>query len=172
MSPSLASSEPTDLMLAASATTPVDREPDRPSPVPAPSEHADPRPVTLLPRWILIAADDPVIVEVWAAALQQAGFRTVAARHGAEAFQLMRSVLPDLMILDLRMPELGGTAVLELVRTRPILARIPVLIISGFLDEEPVLERGLNIVGRLPKPQSLQAVVDAVRRGLGIPPGL
>jgi CheY-like chemotaxis protein len=100
------------------------------------------------------------------------GFRPAAARDGVEALERLRMLLPDLMILDLRMPELGGTAMLELVRLRPALAHIPVLIISGFLDEEPVLERGLNIVGRLPKPQSLQAVVDAVRRGLGIPPGL
>jgi len=45
-----------------------------------------------------------------------------------------------------------------------------VLIISGFLAEEPGLERGLHIVGRLPKPQTLQAVVDAVRAGLAMPP--
>jgi CheY-like chemotaxis protein len=75
-------------------------------------------------------------------------------------------LLPDLMILDLRMPQLGGTAVLELVRQRPALAQIPVLIISGFLDEEPVLDHGLYIVGRLPKPQSLEAVVHAVRVAL------
>jgi hypothetical protein len=41
-----------------------------------------------------------------------------------------------------------------------------VLIISGFLDEEPVLDHGLYIVGRLPKPQSLHAVVQAVRAAL------
>jgi hypothetical protein len=45
------------------------------------------------------------------------------------------------------------------------------LIISGFLDEEPALDRGLHIVGRLPKPQSLEAVVDAVRAGLATRPG-
>jgi hypothetical protein len=39
------------------------------------------------------------------------------------------------------------------------------------LDEEPVLDRGLHIVGRLPKPQSLEAVVDAVRAGLATRPG-
>jgi CheY-like chemotaxis protein len=98
------------------------------------------------------------------------GFRTAAARDGVEALERLRMLLPDLMILDLRMPELGGTAVLELVRQRPALARVPVLIISGYLDEEPVLERGLHIVGRLPKPQSLEAVVDAVRAGLATRP--
>ena len=125
-----------------------------------------------LPRpWFLIADDDPVVRDVWTAALRQAGFRTAVARDGVEALERLRTLLPDLMILDLRMPELGGTAVLELVRTRPILARIPVLIISGFLDEEPMLDHGLNIVGRLPKPQSLEAVVDAVRAGLATRPG-
>jgi CheY-like chemotaxis protein len=127
--------------------------------------------VKLPPPWILIADDDPVIRDVWTAALRQAGFRTAYARDGTEALERLRTVLPDLMILDLRMPGLSGTAVLELVRLRPALARIPVLIISGFLDEEPVLDRGLHIVGRLPKPQSLAAVVDAVRAGLATRPG-
>ena len=44
------------------------------------------------------------------------------------------------------------------------------LIISGFLGEEPVIDRGLHIVGRLPNPQTLQAVVDAVRAGLAMRP--
>ena len=111
-----------------------------------------------------------MICDVWSTALRQAGFRTTTARDGGEALDRLRMLVPDLMILDLRMPELSGTAVLELIRLRPALARIPVLIISGFLDEEPVLERGLHIVGRLPKPQSLVAVVDAVRAGLATRP--
>jgi len=153
-------------------------EPGTDSPLARP-EAAPPSPATtgpapivkLPPPWILIVDDDPVIRDVWTAALRQAGFRTAAARDGVEALERLRTLLPDLMILDLRMPELGGTAVLELVRQRPALARIPVLVISGFLDEEPVLERGLHVVGRLPKPQSLGAVVDAVRAGLATRPG-
>jgi CheY-like chemotaxis protein len=133
---------------------------------------AGPAPIVKLPPpWILIADDDPVIRDLWAAALRQAGFRTAQARDGREALDLLRTLLPDLMILDLRMPGLSGTAVLELVRLRPALAWIPVLILSGFLDQEPVLDHGLNIVGRLPKPQALQAVVDAVRAGLATRPG-
>ncbi len=158
-------------MMAASAAAPVDREPGGRSPLaglarPMLAESAGPAPVRLLPPWILIADDDPVVVEVWAAALRRTGFRTVAAREGGEAFDLMRSVLPDLMILDLRMPGLGGDGVLQRVRLTPALSQTPVLIISGFLDEEPVSDHGLNIVGRLPKPQSLEAVVQAVRAAL------
>jgi len=73
---------------------------------------------------------------------------------------------PNLRILDLRMTRARWYRALELVRQRPVLARIPVLIVSGFLDEEPVPHHGLNIVGHLPKPQSLEELVYAVRAGL------
>jgi CheY-like chemotaxis protein len=123
-------------------------------------------PVKLPPPWILIADDDPVIRDVWTAALRRAGYRTAYARDGGEALERMRMLLPDLMILDLRMPELSGDAVLKRISERPTLSRIPVLIISGFLDDEPLSDHGLNIVGRLRKPQSLDAVVRAVRAAL------
>ncbi len=154
-------------MMAAGSAFPADREPGhRPFEDPPTPASARPAPVKLPPPWILIADDDPVICDVWTTALRRAGFRTAYARDGGEALERLRMLLPDLMILDLRMPELSGDAVLQRVRQRPALARIPVLIISGFLDEEPVADHGLNIVGRLPKPQSLTAVVNAVRAAL------
>jgi DNA-binding response OmpR family regulator len=117
--------------------------------------------------WVLIAADDPLIREVWADALGHAGYRTVQAADGREALGLMTKVLPDLMILDLRMPGLSGNEVLQRVRERSDLARIPVLISSGFPDEPHASGQGLNIVGRLQKPQALAAMLDAVRAALG-----
>ena len=116
-------------------------------------------------KWILVADDDPAIREVWAEALSQAGYRAVQAKDGREALRLMPKVLPDLMILDLRMPGLSGNEVLQEVRQRSELARIPVLISSGFADEAH-LSQGLNIVGRLQKPQALTAMLDAVRTAL------
>jgi DNA-binding response OmpR family regulator len=117
--------------------------------------------------WILIADDDPLIREVWADALGQAGYRTVQAGDGREALSLMTKVLPDLMILDLRMPGLSGNEVLQRVRERADLARIPVLISSGFPDEAHEAGPGLNVVGRLQKPQALTAMLEAVRAALG-----
>ena len=87
--------------------------------------------------WILIADDDPLIREVWADALGRVGYRTAQAQDGREALALMTKVLPDLMILDLRMPGLSGHEVLQRIRERPDLARIPVLISSAVLDEAP-----------------------------------
>jgi hypothetical protein len=97
--------------------------------------------------WILIADDDPRIREVWADALGRLGYRTAQAQDGREAIVLVTKVLPDLMILDLRMPGLSGNEVLQRIRERPDLARIPVLIDSGFPDEPHESGPGLNIVG-------------------------
>jgi DNA-binding response OmpR family regulator len=116
-------------------------------------------------KWILVADDDPVIREVWAEALSKAGYRAVQASDGREALRLIPKVLPDLMILDLRMPGLSGNEVLQHVRQKSELARIPVLISSGFADETHI-SQGLNIVGRLQKPQALTAMLDAVRAAL------
>jgi two-component system, OmpR family, response regulator VanR len=117
-------------------------------------------------KWILVADDDPVVREVWAEALSQAGYHTVQARDGREALRLMPKILPDLMILDLRMPGLSGNEVLQQLRERSDLSRIPVLVSSGFPDEAHESGRGLNIVGRLQKPQALTAMVEAVRAAL------
>jgi CheY-like chemotaxis protein len=122
--------------------------------------------------WILVADDEPTVREVWTTTLRQAGYRTVEARDGREALDLMKIIVPDLMILDLRMPELTGEEVLQQLRQSAVISRIPVLIISGFLDDEAGAESGLglNVVGRLTKPQSLTALVDAVRAGLATRP--
>src|SRR5262245_57248407 len=162
-------------MMAAGSAPFGDREPGRPlrtgleAPLASPASSglsAGRPPVKLPPPWILIADDDPVIRDVWTAALRRAGYRTAYARDGGEALERMRMLLPDLVILDLRMPELSGDAVLKRISERPTLSRIPILIISGFLDEEPLSDHGVNSVGRLRKPQSLDAMVRAVRAAL------
>jgi Response regulator receiver domain len=55
------------------------------------------------------------------------------ARDGREALDLMKMIVPDLMILDLRMPEFTGEEVRQPLRQSAVISRIPVLIISGFL---------------------------------------
>jgi len=125
---------------------------------------------TSIPKWILVADDDDLVRQLWTEALSEAGYRTVEARTGREAIDLMRTVAPDLMILDLRMPDLTGGAVLQSIQARPVLHRIPVLIISGFLEDEPTVDLKLNIVARLAKPISLARLREVVASALAHPP--
>jgi DNA-binding response OmpR family regulator len=92
--------------------------------------------------------------------------RQILTAPGREALDALRVIVPHLLLLDLHMPELSGEDVLVHLRATAALQSLPVLIISGFLDEGPDAGRGLNIVGRLAKPQSLGALVAAVREGV------
>jgi CheY-like chemotaxis protein len=119
------------------------------------------------PKWILVADDDPTVREVWTEALTGAGYRVLLASDGREALGLVHDVVPDLIILDLRMPEMNGPAFLTVLQGSPVLQQIPVLIVSGFLeDESPRASLGLHIVGRLPKPLRQTDLLAAVQAAL------
>jgi DNA-binding response OmpR family regulator len=117
-------------------------------------------------RWILVADDDPAVRELWVESLTRAGYRVLSADNGLDALGLMQAIVPDLMILDLRMPGLSGEDILRELRGSATLRRIPVLIISGFLDSDSSVGDGLNIVARLPKPIRVRSLLEAVAAGL------
>jgi CheY-like chemotaxis protein len=122
------------------------------------------------PKWVLVADDDRPVRELWIEALTLAGYRTLQAENGHDAIELMRTVVPDLVLLDLRMPGLTGGEVLQYLLGSPVLRRIPVLIISGYLDDEQTGDSlGLNIVGRLSKPLTVPQLEEAVWAALAAP---
>jgi CheY-like chemotaxis protein len=119
------------------------------------------------PACILVADDNAALREVWTEALIGAGYRVLTAGNGREALDLLRVVLPDVIVLDLRMPQMDGPSFLKSLQDMPMLPRIPVLIVSGFLDDEsPRASLGLNIVDRLPKPVRLEKLLGTVRAAL------
>jgi two-component system, cell cycle response regulator DivK len=120
--------------------------------------------------WILVADDDPSVRSVWVEALRQAGYRPIEATTGREALELMRTVVPELVVLDLRMPGLSGQEVVASVRHSPTLWQTPVLIISGHLEELGDQPLGLNVVGRLAKPVDVLTFLQAVERALTVRP--
>jgi CheY-like chemotaxis protein len=65
-------------------------------------------------------------------ALREAGYRPIEATTGREALELMRTVVPELVVLDFRMPDLSGQEFLASLRHSPALWQTPVLIISGY----------------------------------------
>jgi CheY-like chemotaxis protein len=116
---------------------------------------------------ILVADDDDAIRELWTLVLTRAGYRVFTARNGREALDRTRTVGPDLIILDLRMPVMGGAAFVHAFDGAPALERIPVLIVSGFLeDDAPRSTPWLNIIGNLPKPLLPAELLAAVGAGL------
>ena len=81
---------------------------------------------------ILVADDDPHIREVVRFAAEQAGFEVVEAEDGAEALEVVEADVPDLVVLDIMMPEMDGTDVCREIRRD---SDVPVIFLTSKDDE-------------------------------------
>jgi two-component system, cell cycle response regulator DivK len=118
------------------------------------------------PQWILIAEDNDLIRAAWIEVLTRAGYRTIQARNGREALEVTRTLVPHLILLDLEMPQMSGEDLVHHLRGSPVLAQIPVLIVSGFLAGRIPSRLGLNVVGALSKPIGTRDLLQSVRSAL------
>lgn len=116
---------------------------------------------------ILLIDDDPSIRDVVRFALEKDGYGVMEATNGAEALRMFEASAPDLLILDIMMPELDGTEVCRRIRQT---SRVPIIFLSS-RDEEIDRVLGLELGGddyvtKPFSPRELLARVKAVlRRG-------
>ncbi len=78
---------------------------------------------------VLLVEDDPLVLETTAAVVRSFGFSVRTAEDGFVALQILREVLPDIILSDLRMPGMSGFELLSIVRRR--FPHIPTIAISG-----------------------------------------
>ena len=121
-----------------------------------------------MPETILVVDDDPDICEIVQVNLEGAGYNVIVASDGAEALKVARKYLPDLIILDVLMPELDGWRVLEELIKDPRTAERPVIMLTCRGDDQDVL-RGLSLgaVEYITKPFYPDGLVTSVRLLLG-----
>ncbi len=128
---------------------------------------------------VLIVDDDPNVVRYLEMLLQDQGFETFCAFDGAEALEVARRERPDLVTLDISMPDVSGTKVYRELRTDLELARIPVIIITaivGFDGDAYAYEKFISHRrkvpppdGFFPKPIDAEEFLATVRDLLGEP---
>lgn len=127
------------------------------------------------PAHVLIVEDDPDTREMLATLLTAEGFHAVAAEDGLEALHLLRTVqhqapgTPCLVLLDLRMPRLGGHEFRRAQLADPIVARVPVAIMSGAVDADERAQQ-LGAVATLTKPIDFDVLLEVVRRYCPVEP--
>ena len=92
---------------------------------------------------IVVADDDPDILELVLLRLEMGGHRVIGARNGAQALELARSELPDLCILDVQMPHMSGFEVLHALRAEEPTRTMPVLLLTASVQDNDVI-RGLE----------------------------
>jgi two-component system, OmpR family, alkaline phosphatase synthesis response regulator PhoP len=122
----------------------------------------------VLPRYrVVIVEDEPHIVLSLEFLLERAGYETATATDGAQGLALVRRLRPDVVLLDVMMPELNGYDVCRAIKADPALAGIPVIMLSAKGQEVEVL-RGLELgaAAYVTKPFGNTEILDAVRRVL------
>jgi two-component system KDP operon response regulator KdpE len=121
--------------------------------------------VTLQDRQILIVEDDEDTAEVVCTLLETAGYRAVAVDRGEVALNEIAAASPDLVLLDLNLPDIHGLDVLRQVRTHSFL---PMIVVSGHTrerDKVTALEAGADDYLAKPfSPEELIARVGALLR--------
>jgi DNA-binding response OmpR family regulator len=84
---------------------------------------------------ILVVDDELDVVELLAFNLRREGYEVLTAGNGADALELARREHPDLIVLDVMLPELDGLAVCEILRRQPATATIPILLLTACASE-------------------------------------
>jgi DNA-binding response OmpR family regulator len=113
---------------------------------------------------ILIVEDEPDAVELLEFNLRAAGYDTSAATTGAEAIKKARTVLPDLIVLDLMLPEIDGLEVCKTLRRDQTTSEIPILILTAKAAEiDRVLGLELGADDYVVKPYSPRELVLRVK---------
>src|SRR5262249_14904799 len=84
---------------------------------------------------VLIVEDNSELLELLRLHLRGAGYAIATAANGVEALKKARSVTPDLVLLDLVLPELDGFAVCETLRKDPATTAIPIIVVTGLTSE-------------------------------------
>lgn len=121
-------------------------------------------------RRILVVDDEPRIIHFIRLNLEHDGFEVSSATSGTEALEVMRDSLPDLILLDVMMPELDGFETLQLIRE---ISTVPVIILTAKGEEDDRV-RGLELgaddyVTKPFSPRELVSRVRAVLRRTEIP---
>jgi CheY-like chemotaxis protein len=111
---------------------------------------------------VLIIDDNEGLAELLGRYLTEHACRIQQAASGVEGLRLAREATPDVIVLDVMMPQVDGWQVLQALRNEPATLRTPVIICSVFNDPELAYSLGATLF--LPKPVSRDAILDALRR--------
>jgi len=130
---------------------------------------AESQQVTRRRKHILVVDDEQAVREVVRSALEKASFSVSTAAGGLQALEEVSRRPPDLILLDLKMPDMDGPTTLAEMRER--LGDVPVIIITGYPDSDLMaraLERGpIMLVTKPVKPRQLIQTVRMVLEGAG-----
>ena len=123
-----------------------------------------------MPKKVLIVEDNELNMKLFHDLLEAQGYDTLETREGLAALALARQHMPDLILMDIQLPEISGLEVTKWLKDDQELRRIPVVAVTAFAmkgDEERIREGGCEAY--LSKPISVGKFIETIRHFLGSP---
>ena len=117
---------------------------------------------------VLLAEDEPNIVESLTFLLERAGFEVIVKQDGRQALEAVKASPPDVLVLDVMLPELDGYEVLRQLRADLQTEKLPVVMLTAKgqrADRETAMQCGADIF--MTKPYSNSEIVAAVQQLAG-----
>ena len=131
--------------------------------------NSDPKITADKPRskCVLIVEDNEMNIKLFRDLLEAHGYETMQTKDGLEALRMARARRPDLILMDIQLPEVSGLEVTRWLKQDQELCNIPVVAVTAFAmrgDEERIRAGGCQ--GYLPKPISVEKLVSTVKQFL------
>jgi two-component system, cell cycle response regulator DivK len=122
-----------------------------------------------MPKTVMIVEDNELNMKLFHDLLEAYGYRTIGTRSGLEVLDLARKHRPDLILMDIQLPEVSGLEVTKWLKEDAELHAIPVVAVTAFAmkgDGERIRESGCEAY--LSKPISVPKFIETIRRFLGV----
>ena len=112
---------------------------------------------------ILVAEDNPESMYLVTFLLERAGYTVIPATNGLSAVQMCQEALPDLVLMDIKLPEIDGYEAISRIKQIPAISHIPIVAFTAFameVDIKKAIKTGC--VGHMEKPIDIQTFVQQV----------
>lgn len=95
-------------------------------------------------KTILFVEDDPFLIDIYTKKFKKSGFDIKVADSGEKALSMIRDAKPDIVLLDIVLPEIGGWEIIKKIKENPEMDDLKIVILSN-LGQRTEVEKGLNL---------------------------
>jgi two-component system cell cycle response regulator DivK len=124
----------------------------------------------MMSKKVLIVEDNELNMKLFHDLLDSQGYQTLQTREGLQAMALARQHMPDLILMDIQLPEISGLEVTKWLKDDEELAHIPIIAVTAFAmkgDEERIRQGGCEAY--ISKPISVMHFLETVKKHLNQP---
>ncbi len=97
-----------------------------------------------IPKSILLIEDDPFLIDIYSQKFKRSRFEIRAAETADQAFQMVKEKIPDLILLDIVLPQVDGWSILKKIKADKSLSEVKIIVFSNLGQKEEV-EKGLSL---------------------------